>query len=625
MQSPSRSRWQDDTKKRVRFLAALMTVVLSFYLLYLFSLQVLDGSIYAARARQISERFTTIPAQRGRIYDRNFKLLATDVPSYSIDIIPAEAARYGLKPVLRRLSKLLKVSAASLQAHLPAGWQGIYQPVKIQGGVPFSTITYIAEHDSEFPGVSWQSRPVRKYLGTGSISHIVGYVGDITQQELQILYNKGYSATSIVGKDGVEEEYDSLLRGRPGQELDVVDANGRPVPGKRRIVRAPSDGKDIVLTVNSRWQKLAEMALGPRTGSVIILRPSTGAVLAMVSYPWYNSNLLSGKGASAALNKILLDPRFPFINRAIQSSYAPASTFKIIMATADYQTKLLSPTKLIDTTGSMVYGGRVWHDWKPTGFGPIDLKMGLAHSSDQYFWILGTQYLGIQREIKYARMFGLGRKTGIDLPGEVTGLVPTPKWKQRTLHQPWVGGDTMDNSIGQGYMQVTPIQMADVGAMVINKGVVYRPHVLKEVINPNTGHVIRTYKPQVILHPKIPKHVFTEVQKAMRANATIGTARYAITERVVKIASKTGTGQSGIHHHWSSWFVSFAPYGAKNPDNQIEVVVMVESTNTWQWWGPKAADIIYQGLYGHERFWQAIHSLEPVWFLNNKVVGPFDR
>ncbi len=627
MFSPYSSRQGGNAGKRVRFLAALISVVLCFYLFYLFDLQVVNGSTYKARAKQIAQRIVAIPAQRGEIFDRNYdKPLVTNKPSFAIDIIPAEVAKFGVVKVIGRLSKLLGIPAADIRARLPVGWQNVFDPVEVQSGVPFSTITYLAEHLNQYPGVSWHSKSIRDYVATGSISHILGYVGDITSQELQVLYNKGYTATSTIGKSGVEQEYDSLLRGRPGKRLQVVDANGRQVPDTRVADIPPADGKNLVLTIDRHIETLAEKALGPRTGSVIVMKPATGAILAMVSYPWYNPNLFEQRGGSEQLKKVFLDPRFPFLNRAIQSVYAPASTFKIILTTADYAEKVFPPTKKIDTTGSMVYGGRVWHDWEPHGFGPIDLAQALAHSSDQYFWTLGAQYLGVNRIDEFAKMYGLGQKTGIDLPGEVAGLVPTPQWKEQTFHQPWVGGDTMNISIGQGHLQVTPIQMADVAATVVNKGVAYKPHILEEVRDPVTGKILRKVQPQVLHQMDVPKDVFTKVQKAMRGVVTFGSAGVVITEKAVKIAAKTGTGQVGLKDHFTSWFVSFGPYGPNvKPQDQIVVVVMVEATNPWQWWAPKAADIIYQGIFGHENFTQAVKSLEPVWYLNSSVVGSFDH
>jgi penicillin-binding protein 2 len=615
-----------DIRNRTVVLAAIILVVFGIYLVYLFSMQVVNHMVYKQRATAIAQRVVDLPPQRGEIFDRNDDVpLVTNKPSFAIDIIPADTSRVGILTVVDRLSKLLNVSPQKLSKNLPRNWQHTYHAVEVQSRVTFSTISYLAEHIESFPGVTWHSKPVRDYRFKGSLTHVIGYVGDITPQELQVLYNQGYEPNSTIGKSGIEKEYDRLLRGKSGREFRTVDAHGRLIKDARIRDIPPINGKNIVLTIDRHIQTLAEKALGPRMGSVVILKPATGAVLALVSYPWYNANLFERKDAGKQTAKLFLDPKFPFLDRPIQSAYAPASTFKIIMTTADYATDAFPPDKKIDTTGSMVYGGRVWHDWKHDGFGPLDLAGALAESCDQYFWTIGAQYLGIDNIDEYAHLFGLGQKTDIDLPGEVSGLLPTPDWKEQTLHQPWVGGDTMNMSIGQGFLRVTPIQMADVAAMVVNRGIVYRPHLLKEVRDPVTGRVISTVKRKVLLDSGISKDVFTKVAAAMRGVITHGTANVVITTKAVNIAAKTGTGQVGKKDHFTSWFVSFGPYNAKNPKDQIVVVVMEEATNNWDWWGPKAASIIYQGIFAHQNFKQAVQALEPVWYLNSSVVGNFDQ
>ncbi len=619
------SRTSGSPKLRVRILGLLIVAVSGLYIAYLFKLQVLNVAIYTRRARSTMSRVVVIPPQRGEIFDRNRdQPLAVNIPSFAIEIVPGITGKH-LGVVIDRLARELKVAPTSIWTKLRSRKIHPYEPVEIESNVPLSTVSYIAERLEAFPGVIWRSRPARFYPVTGSISHVVGYVGDITPQKLQVLYNEGYSANSAIGKDGVEQEYDRILRGRTGRALISVDAAGRQIGNDPRVIERPVNGDNLVLTIDRHIQRLAERALGPRMGSVVVLRPSTGAILALVSYPWYNPNAFEQYRNSQALRNVLRDPHYPLIDRAIQSAYAPASTFKIIMTTADYDTKAFPPDKTIDTVGSMYYGGRIWHDWNPNGFGPLDLAGALAESCDQYFWTIGTQYLGIDRIDTYASDFRLGEKTGIDLPDEIAGLLPTPEWKQSTFAEPWVGGDTMDMSIGQGYLQVTPIQMADVAAMVANGGVVYRPHVLKEIRDPNSGRLLRSYKPEVLTRSQISPSVFREVSAAMRGVITHGTANVVITTKAVKIAAKTGTGQVGRKDHFTSWFVSFGPYDAKNPADRIVVVVMEEATNKWDWWAPKAASIIYQGIFAHENFKQAVHSLEPVWYLNSTVIGNFDQ
>ncbi len=617
---------QEAFKRRIGTVTWIIVVVMLFYLGHLFDLQVVRGSYYRRQSYDIARRATPIPARRGIIFDRNYDVpLATNRPSYAIDLIPGEVKGVTIDQIFERLASVLQVPASSLRSKLPRRILDPYAPIEVDGGLSYDTISYIAEHLEEFPGVTWHSKPIRYYPISGSISHIVGYVGDITPDELQVLYNKGYSADSIIGKDGVEEVYDKTLRGKDGERYQVVDVSGKKVAGRDTVISPPVDGDNIVLTIDRHIQKLAQEALGKRTGAIVVLRPSTGAILALASYPWYNPNQFYTKEGREDLNKDFTDPKFPFLDRGIQVAYAPASTFKIVMITADIATNALPPTQTLDIHPTLTLGGRIWHNWEPVHFPAMDLAEGFAQSNDVYFWILGGKYLGIDRIDDYAARFGFGQKTGVDLPGEVAGLLPGPEWKQDTLGRPWVGGDTLNMSIGQSYLLETPLQMADEVAMVVNKGVIYRPHVLSEVRDPVTGAVIERYHPQVLRYSGISPSVFTQVQADMRNEVKNGTANVVITTKAVKVAAKTGTGQVGDPDHYTSWFASFGPYGDPNPRDQVVVVVLVDAQNPWQWWAPKAACIVYQGIFAHQSYNQALRALSPVWWLNSSVVGNFDR
>lgn len=614
-------------RQRVRSITILIVASWIGGLVVLFALQVVDGKTYRRRAHEVAQRVVSLPAQRGEIFDRSYdEPLVTNRPSFAVDIVPAEIGQARMDGLIRRLGATLGMSGEAIRGRLPAGWKTLYQPVEVRSGVAFSTISYLAEHLGDFPGVTWHSKPIRSYLEGGSVSHVLGYVGDITPDELQVLYNEGgYDASSTIGKSGVEKEYDEILRGRDGERYRTVDANGRSVSSGDARGVAPVNGKNIVLTIDRHIQRLAEQALGKRMGSVVVLRPSTGEVLALVSYPFFDPNEMVGGTSGRNLDRVFRDGRYPFLDRAIQSSYAPASTFKIIMSAADLEEKILPPERPVNCTGKIRFGGRTFTDWKPGGHGPLNLAGALAESCDIYFWTLGRQYLGIDRIVSYARRFGLGAKTGIDLPGEVAGLVPTPAWKERTVHRPWVGGDTMNVSIGQGNLLVTPIQMADVVAMVANRGVVYAPHVLKEVRDPVTGDVTQRVGPTVLRRSTMRRDTFDQLARNMRGVVTEGTAKVVITTKAVKVAGKTGTGEVGVKDHFTSWFAAYGPYGGADPADRVVVVVMVEATNPWEWWAPKAASIIFQGIFDNESYAQAVTSLEPAWYLNPAIVGDADH
>jgi penicillin-binding protein 2 len=262
----------------------------------------------------------------------------------------------------------------------------------------------------------------------------------------------------------------------------------------------------------------------------------------------------------------------------------------------------------------------VFNDWRETGFGHLDIFGGLANSSNVFFWTMGVEYLGVDRIVDYSHRFGFGAETGIDLPGEVTGTVPSPEWKRRTFNTPWVGGDTANMSIGQGFLTVTPLQMANMVAMIVNDGVVYRPHVLKEVRDQVTGEVLRTVEPEVLHTMDARQSTFDNVKRAMRGVITDGTAEVVITTPVVDAAGKTGTSQvAGQEERWHSWFVAYAPYETNDPEEQVVVAVLVDAANEWEWWAPKAANIILHGIFTDSDFEESVAGLKqaprPLWYM----------
>jgi len=370
-------------------------------------------------------------------------------------------------------------------------------------------------------------------------------------------------------------------------------------------------GSNLVLSIDAKLQELAEKALGARMGSALVLKPATGEVLAMVSYPWYNPNLFSGSNAGNEYAKLLADPNNPLINRAVQSSYPPASTFKTVLTAGIIEENAFPVDKKVVCLGDVSYGDRVFRCWtKRPGHGWLDLKGALAQSCDIYFWTVGRDYLGIERIVSYAKEFGYGKKTGIDIPGENDeGFVPTPQWKERRFHEKWLGGDTMNLSIGQGFMLVTPLQMADMMAMIVNDGIIYKPHVLKEMRDPATGAIEREIEPEVLARSRISKQTFATVRDNLRGVITDGTARFPVNTKVVAVAGKTGTAEVGLKDRWHSWFVAFGPYGAANVQDVIVVVVMVEATNPWEWWAPYAANIIFQGRFAGQSYDEAVDTL----------------
>jgi len=605
-------------KPRIYSIITVIGISILFYIAFLYHLQIVKGSEYQNRARAVSRRVTPIPAQRGEIFDRNHDApLVSNIDSFAVNIIPGDLSDRELDEVAGKLSGVLAVSKESIIKKIPQAYRSLYQAVEIKSGVPFHTISHIAERIDEFPGVTWQSKPIRNYRDVDSMIHFLGYVGNISREELQVMYNRGYNINSVLGKTGVERQYDDILRGSPGKRYKVVDVQGRQVQERQYVEEPPINGNDLVLTIDRNIQKLTEEALGERMGSAVVLDASTGEILAMVSYPWFDANRFYQAEAERYYRQYALDPKHPFINRSIQASYSPASTFKVVMTTAALEEEAIDPEREINCTGRLRVGNRYFNCHVEEGHGPVDLTSGLAESCNVYFYNLGLNHLGIEAIARYARSYGFGEFTGIDIPGEVRGLVPTPEWKAATYNSPWVGGDTVNVSIGQGALSVTPMQMANMIAMIANEGHVYRPHLLKQVVDPSNAQVIEEVEPEVLRTSSIRSEVFREVQDKMRYVITDGTAEVVITTEAVKVAGKTGTGEVGLENSWTAWFAAYGPYDAPIED-RIVVVTMVEAGNDWEWWAVRAANIIFQGIFADQNYDEAIEALNWGWLHNDR-------
>lgn len=599
----------DSRSVRVTILTVVMFSIIGVYALKLFSMQILNGDAYRKQSQNISQRSKKIPAQRGEIFDRNGNVpMVLNIDSFAVDITPGEIAQDQFPTVVSRLAGILGMSVETIEKKIPQPIRRSFQTIEVKSNVPYLMISAVAESIDELPGVSWHSKPIRNYVETGSIAHVLGYVGDITREELKIFYNKGYANNSLIGKAGIEKQYDELLRGVDGYEFRTVDVKGKYIENSTSI-KPPEMGKNLVLTIDRKIQQLADDALGNRIGSAVVLKPSTGEVLAMVSYPYYDPNLFTNDNSNEQYQRLLNEPNNPLLNRVVNASYPPASTFKVIMTTALLEEKSISPDKKILCEGEIEYGDRIFrcHIRRP-GHGYLDLKNAIAQSCDVYFWVAGRDNLGVDRISAYAEEFGFGKSVGIDLPSQTEGFVPSPEWKERRFHEKWLGGDTMNMSIGQGYLLASPMQLADMVAMVVNSGVVYKPHLLKEVRDPATNAILSATMPETILTSDIDREVFQTVRDDMRYVITNGTAQFPMKNKIVQLAGKTGTAEVGIAGRWHSWMVAYGPYDAPASD-AIVVVVMVEASNPWEWWAPYATNIIFQGIFADQTYTEAVDAL----------------
>jgi penicillin-binding protein 2 len=601
---------QEKSEFRIVLLQIFLAVMFVVYGIRLFNMQILSGEQYRSHAQNISRRTEILPSQRGEIYDRSYtQPLAQNADSFAVSIVPAEVPSGQVPDIINRVASIIKIPVSEIEAKIPPQYYRLYQPVEVAVNVPYEFIAALAERKETLPGVSWNNKPIRNYTDLRSLSHIVGYVGDITRDELTQLYNLGYQQGDIIGKSGVERQYDELLKGKDGTETRTVDVRGMRISGQGGERIPPVTGKNLVLTIDRRIQTLAEQALGERIGAVVVMRPTTGEILALVSYPWYDPNIFT-RGDRGEYQRLANDPNNPFLNRVIQSSYPPASTFKIVMTTGILAENAFPIDRLVDCPGEIDYGNRQWrcHVRRP-GHGRLNLHRAMAQSCDIYYWTVGRDALKVENIITYAMDYGFGEVTGIDLPGEIEGFVPTPQWKNRRFHERWQGGDTMNMSIGQGYTLVTPLQMSNMVCMVVNDGKIFEPRILKEVRDPVSGAIVQTVQPKLLHQSNVDPKIFESVRRDMRGVISEGTAQYPLNIRSVEIAGKTGTGEVGLQDRWHSWFTAYAPYNSDNPEEKIVVTVIVEAVNPWEWWAPYASAIIFQGIFAEQNFDQAVTSL----------------
>lgn len=597
-----------DKKTKTTILLIALFSFFAIYVLILFKMQVIEGAGYRMQSVNISQRSTILPAQRGEIYDRNANMaLAINTDSFAVYLTPGEAGA-DYDSVAARLAQYLGITKSEIDARVES--KKSYTSYEVKAYVTFDEISNIAENITDLPGVSWASKPIRNYIVEAkSLSHVIGYVGDITKEELKVMYNSGYTSNSVVGKMGIEKQYDSLLQGKTGKEYRTVDVYGKKI-SETPITEPPVMGNNLVLTIDTTIQKLAEQALGERVGAAVVLKPSNGEILAMVSYPYFDANIFNTENASKEYTKLEKSSNNPLLNRAINATYPPASTFKVVMSTAMLAEDVMPSSKEIECEGYLDYGGRTFkcHVGIP-GHGYLDLKNGLAESCNVYYWTVGRDYLGVDLISSYSKDFGYGEDLNIDLPSSSAGFVPTSQWKERRYHEKWLGGDTMNLSIGQSYTLVTPLHVANMMAMVTNEGKIYQPHILKEVRDSVTDEVIREYDPKVLHSMDIDSAVWKEIKEDLRYTVTDGSAQFPLNNKVVQFAGKSGTAEvSGYTNSWHSWFVAYGPYDAPVED-QVVVCVLVEACNPWEWWAPYASNIIFQGIFANQTYDEAIDAL----------------
>ncbi|HJX39331.1 MAG TPA: penicillin-binding protein 2 [Anaerolineae bacterium] len=616
-------------RQNLKVIAFRAFVVLAFAVLALQSwqLQIVQGGQYLEQADRNRFRLQSIDAPRGVIYDRDGRLLAGNVPSFAVSIVPADLPEEDEEHVFRGLSSLLEIPIsardrdaggagtvdwrylaeeedyepeAQLRELLAAGRESPFTPVRVKSNVSRETAFIIEEQRLDLPGVIVEIEPLREYISSTLFAHITGYVGHIPEQQLDSYMGRSdgdYDPNDVVGLTGVELTYESQLRGQKGQRHVEVDVTGRELRTIGSPV-APVPGYNLVLTIDAELQTIVAEALqrgikkaDSDSGVAVAMDPQTGEILAMVSVPSYDANLFVRAISEEDYEQLKEDPGHPLVNHAISGQYPPGSTFKIVTASAGLEEGVVTRNSLLFCPGTIWIPHRFAPDdpelaqpfncWLKTGHRSISVVEALAQSCDIYFGVMAGGYgefqgLGQEALYRYAQHFGLGQPTGIDLPAEAEGLAPDATWKRLTYGETWVTGDTYNAAMGQGFVLTTPLQMLNAAASVANGGSLYRPIVVREISDFN-GNLVRPFAPHLIRKLPVSSETLELVRAGMRGAVTHGTAMAADLAGVA-VAGKTGTAEYPGQRNWQghlpthAWFVAFAPFD----DPEIALLVFVE-------------------------------------------------
>lgn len=567
-----------ESKQRILMISFVVGGIFFLLLLRLWHLQILNAEDYRSMSENNRLRFVPVAASRGAIMDRNGKVLVSNRPSFSLAVVPQEVK--DKDSLLDSLSRLLGLDRAELEER----WNKIkgrakYYPIVLASNITRDQVEIIEENRLRLPGVEVEMKPVREYTSNVLAAHLLGYIGEISDEEIDKKGYEDYNPGDYIGKNGIERSWESELHGNDGGRQLEVDARGRVL---RTISESyPTVGNSVVLTLDAAVQKQAESAFGDQAGAAVAMDVNSGEVLAFVSTPAFDPALFSGKLPADVWKSYLEDKRHPLENKALTGQYPPGSTFKVITALAGLDAGIINDSTSVNCRGSYDLGTSTFKCWNKHGHGATSLKKSLRESCDVYYYMLGEK-LGVDLIAKTAQKFMLGSPMGIGLTNEKGGLIPTAEWKQKRFGKRWYHGETLPVSIGQGYVLMTPIQLASMIATVANEGTVYRPYLVKRIVDAD-GRPLKEFKPEIINRVGVSSDKFKLVKQGLFAvvNEPGGTGGMARMYDV-RVAGKTGTSQvvkmrdskRGTPYQFRdhALFVAFAPYDKP----EIAVAVIVE-------------------------------------------------
>ncbi|MGB9893166.1 MAG: penicillin-binding protein 2 [Candidatus Saccharicenans sp.] len=557
-------------KKRSKITLYILVLILLLAIAFYWKIQVLDHQKYWKMAEANRLRELSVSAPRGLILDRQKVILADNAPSFKVSLIREAIKDFQAK--IEGLSLLLNLSPEELKNRIERyKFMPAYEPVIIKDNLPLEEVSVIEARKEEFPEIKLEVEPKRFYPFGSTASHLLGYLQEVSVDEIKANPDKQWHGGEMVGKSGLEKQYNDYLTGKDGKVLEIVDSLGRP---KAEVSRTePLQGKNLELSLDFDLQKKAEELLQGREGAVVVLNPRTGECLVWASSPTYDPNRFISRFSPEEWLSIVNDPGKPLENRVVRGLYSPGSIFKIVMALAGLGQGLITENTTFYCSGTIELYGKEFSCWFRPGHGNLNLPEAIQNSCNVYFYQLGRR-LSIDTISEYARMLGLGQKTEIDLPGEKEGLVPSSDWKRKMMGQSWFPGETISVAIGQGPLLVTPLQIAAMTAVVANRGLKVKPKLVK---NPNND--------QNRVRVNLSEDIFEKVIEGMWRSVNKGGTGQAAFQAGFDICGKTGSTQiisretaekltqrGGEIKKTHSWFTGFAP--RDNP--QVVVTVLVE-------------------------------------------------
>ena len=575
----------DAIKKKIRVFAILVIFVFICLSMRIWYLQILKWQYLTGLSENNRVRMVSLPAYRGTIKDRNGETLVSIRPSFNLYITPEDAG--DSVSSLDLLAKKIKFKRGKLKKSI--GREKSFKDILIKADISREEVAFIEENNMRLPGIKIKAEPLRNYVYKDLMSHTLGYLGEISKSKLKNTNNLFYSQGDFVGKNGLENIFESTLRGKKGNKEVEVDVSGRELKTIRRL---PSEsGNNLILTLDVKVQAELEKAMTSTpekivNGSAVVIKVQTGEILAIASKPTFDPNEFAEGITSGSWRKLINDEMHPLQNRSIHSQYPPGSTYKIAVAYAALEEGVIDPETTIYCPGHFKLGRGRYRCWKKSGHGAVNLHDALVQSCDVYFYTLGHR-MGIDTLARYAKKFGFGTPTGIGLSREKSGLVPSTQWKLKNRKKAWLLGETISASIGQGYNLVTPLQQANMMAAVANGGMLLKPYIVKRIEEPG-GTTIKEFFPEIRRQIAGSSENLEVIRKALRdvVNGARGTGKRSRLKNVI-VSGKTGTVQvvrmksneelekeDEVPYKYKdhAWFVAFAPY--EKPE--IAVAVLVE-------------------------------------------------